>query len=127
MIKANELRIGNILQAAEDEFKDTPPFAISIGDIRIIHEGQITHKYRQVPLSEDWLVRFGEKDYISGYNLILPNKSIIHIECCEKNFLFSIDNNDGTNSSAFMRAISFVHEAQNLYFALVGEELTLKE
>jgi len=73
-----------------------------------------------IPLTEEWLLKFGfEKN--DNNQFILMEGSV--------DILFNKDLNgwtcDGINFSINMT--EHVHQLQNLYFALTGEELKLKE
>lgn len=74
---------------------------------------------KPIPLTEEWLVRMGFEKYSDGGEL----KGIDCFYCKGKlkgaislpNFMFN----------GFIQ-IKHVHQLQNLYFALTGEELTIK-
>jgi hypothetical protein len=106
MIKANELRIGNWFDFNGRPMQVRP---ITINDI---FYGKI---YEPLPLTEEWLIKFGfEKTplhYFKKDGIILSVEDFYY-EC----FL-------GSNSVI----IKYVHQLQNLYFALTGEELEVKE
>lgn len=78
---------------------------------------------KPIPLTEEWLVRFGfrfvERDY-EGYNQFIKD-SFESIYITEKNeFRYSSYKPCGYTD------LKYVHQLQNLYFALTGEELTIK-
>ena len=62
-----------------------------------------------IPLTDDWAVKFGYEN--------LNEMRVCFVDDCI--FDFSIDYTQFSNLK--------VHEAQNLYFALTGEELTINE
>ncbi|MES2864101.1 MAG: hypothetical protein V4666_08285 [Bacteroidota bacterium] len=72
-----------------------------------------------IPLTEEWLIKFGKKadisDSFGGYVIQLPNGNGLRIK----------DNK--WNSQHTETKVDFIHQLQNLYFALTGEELTIKE
>lgn len=133
MIKANELRVGNLLfetgiidgyENLPDSEKLTVIVAV-INDIdQVVRDLQDNmHAYDSlypIPLTEEWLLKFGfEKDW-TGYALE------------DKNSLsFSVTKNGAYLACWLDRSlgitIKYVHQLQNLYFALTGEELTIKE
>ena len=109
MKKANELRVGNYFQWIEIA-------SMGIGVDVITKDNHYTYEdfKEPIPLTEDWLKRFGfDTDrvcwFLDGVNLgdfadgfwFLPNGSL-------------------TTRSI---QIKYVHSIQNLYFALTGEEL----
>ena len=76
-------------------------------DISIIHP---------IPLTEEWLVRFGFELNANKYR---TNDSKL---ICHKMIDVKI-----SGSKYNLKHIKYVHQLQNLYFALTGEELKLKE
>ena len=126
-LTATELRIGNWVFSKETNniqkitgLTEDIPFIDSI-----TFDYQNYDEIEPIPLTEEWLLKFGfEKD---GYN-------------CEKPFFFYFEKNgirinnyygyflDNPNERVGKRLfIKHVHQLQNLYFALTGEELTIKE
>lgn len=90
-------------------------------DIEGLDEVQLNRSsIKPIPITEEWLVRFGFKinSGVSSREFLMKN-----IKVCnhyEKGFLFIVD----WWHSGIM--IQSVHQLQNLYFALTGEELILK-
>lgn len=67
-----------------------------------------------IPLTEEWLIKFGFKK-INGYGYRKPN------------FKGSIWSNPAIwKYNDFMVDVKHVHQIQNLHFALTGKELTIK-
>ena len=75
--------------------------------------------FKPIPITEEWLLRFGFFKYNNAYVLQKPNENII-------NFKFSIWSDFTYNSSEFPVELKSVHQLQNLYFTLTGTHLTLK-
>ena len=100
MINAKELRIGNLLQCAgSDNY-----FEVTADDLQIIDTG--SSKAKPIPLTEDWLLKFGLK----------------------KGFVFFIDKEFNLFFRGnFIIELRSVHQLQNLYFGLTGKELELNE
>lgn len=118
-MKATELRIGNYLNGKQGH--------VIITEIRTNNSVKILDNtssfyvgtcLQPIPLTEEWLLKFGFKqiservyikNYHYGYEFGITNIFIIK------------------NDNYFMRYkhIQHVHELQNLYFALTGEELIL--
>jgi len=118
-MKSTELRQGNILdyygqivivlEIKRNENIELGYFTNSIGFERKLTE---KHSPKQIPLTEEWLLKF-------GYDLITENHYAIPGHLIWKcNDLFMCDKNG--------RIIKHVHQLQNLYFALTGEELQIK-
>jgi hypothetical protein len=115
-MKANELRLGNWISFDGKQFK-CKPF-----DIKNIYDGAKT-KYEPIPLTEEWLLKFGfEKDDVGW--VINMNKET-QLASGDEDSVWYI------GSSIYWgevpQNIKHVHTLQNLYFALTGEELQIKE
>lgn len=73
-----------------------------------------------IPLSEEWLIKFGfesEKVYEVVFEYTIDKKHRIQTD---GEMYILMGYKDGIE-------IKYVHQLQNLYFALTGEELTIKE
>ena len=112
-MEAKDLRVGNIVRYADNVYLSASKVT-EVGDI-IQYE---TDYYEPIPLTEEWLLKFGFKEVIvdSWYSKLAKNKNTINIS---KSGLVAI------NDDKPIRAIEYVHQLQNLYFALTNEELTL--
>ena len=133
-MEVNELRIGNFIDNYAQQcivmgiyngnkvelgyFTDSIGFIWSLDDIGI----------KPITLTEEWLLKFGFTDNETCYNLS-REKELGH-----KFGDFAVSIYDSTQLK-FWRGrrycgivhCEFVHELQNLYFALTGQELELKE
>ena len=119
MIEAKELRIGNLVNYIYSQLD----FSIISGlTYEVPHIDEITgfeplyDELEPIPITEEWLLKFGVKNGYLGpirrvYGLV--NGSENDFELC-----FEIGRLD-------FRTIKYVHQLQNLYFALTGQELTL--
>ena len=111
-INAKELRIGNYVYTKEWVIKS---YGID-GFVNIIKN---IDNYRAIPLTEEWLVKFGFK--FSGYNS--NDKAIYKI-----NDEIWILKNIVTKKfylTEYYREVKHLHQLQNLYFALTGKELEI--
>tara|TARA_R110000782_G_scaffold218120_1_gene305498 strand:- start:322 stop:702 length:381 start_codon:yes stop_codon:yes gene_type:complete len=122
-----ELRIGNIVN-------DRLHREVILKEIREEHfifyltnGSKIKHNvktFNAIELNKDWFNKLGMTYYS------LPTKSNINIgyytiKCGNK---FKINSSDDNYSFInFKKKIKYVHELQNLYFALIGEELTINK
>lgn len=124
MIQANELRVGNIV--SDFGGREARVSAITErGTIKLSSEHYTDESFNlnervinPIPLTEEWLLRFGfdaERmgDGFLGYRLNYVDISMPYFE-------FTYDY--GTESVE----VKYVHQIQNLYFALTGTELKLK-
>lgn len=110
-MEAKELRIGNLVN------RDGKNIVINSGYEIDNYEGQ----YKPIPLTEEWLLKFGFeiKLKLSGHNGFYLNGFYI----IKSNYVFELLIE---GSSVILSKIKFVHQLQNLYFALTGQELTIK-
>lgn len=121
-MKASELRIGNWVDGnASGEY-----FKITAKQILDFYDDPLDDYYQPVPLTEEWFVKFGAEfpdffpNRISGY---LFGFFIQYI-----NGVWEIEiGKDADPDSNHWVKLPYVHTAQNLIFALTGEELTLKD
>jgi hypothetical protein len=122
-MKASELRIGNLVDLGNRIAKVTEINHLACVVVDLEETQDTIEDYERVKgiiLTEEWLLRFGfEKN--DNNQFILMEGSV--------DILFNKDLNgwtcDGINFSINMT--EHVHHLQNLYFALTGEELVVKE
>jgi hypothetical protein len=118
-MKASELRIGNLVQTNFKKEKE-------ITDIKLIDFKENFFKlYDPIPLTEEWLLKFGfEMINSSPINYkIYSLKDITFYVIKDSN----IELYDKIVYSEQYKHIESVHQLQNLYFALYGEELNIKQ
>ena len=110
-MKANELRIGN--------FHDNNG-VVSVVSPNTIEEVYVAERTwcKPIPLTEEWLLKFGVKLSNNGFTYD-KDKISICLPC-----------NSYANGRTYFnswciieKSVEFVHQLQNLYFALTGEEL----
>ena len=115
-IVANELRIGNLFNY-DPKIKNFPlkPTSIDIDDIRLCQEGQWEwHQfYTPIPITEEWLLKFGFEKTSLGH---FKKQGIILL--VEDFYYICLLGNTSV-------IIKYVHQLQNLYFALTQKELTI--
>lgn len=114
-MKANELRIGNIVLRKEFLHSNLEncrfdKIVVTHNDINACHI--YNRHFEPIPLTEEWLFKFR-----FVYN---PHSSEFH----GKNMIFHNWIKDRGYVSWGSTQIKYVHQLQNLYFALTGEELT---
>lgn len=136
-MKAHELRIGNLVEINNPEYRsnDTGKIArvVQISELKgdvyleIIDQyegyfGQFLKYISPIPLSEQWLLRAGfpiELEYECAaiefkngvYLVALKESQYTEIKVEHQNIPFNLT------------IVKYVHQLQNLYFALTGKEL----
>ena len=120
-MEANELRIGNY---ATD--------SIQTGAITVFNNDACVLKHKSgivkcrisdlspVPLTEEWLLKFGFENFEDNNSLY--QKDLLTISICGNIFIEQSED----KYVFFRNKIHSIHQLQNLYFALTGEELTSK-
>ena len=119
-LTANELRIGNYVWYGDGELKI---------DINVLYDIDVYNALgtEGIPLTEEWLLKFGfENEGLHGnrfvHNKLIGdgNRFIIETDFI---LLYPKINFDDCCWSEF----KYVHQLQNLYFALTGNELEIKQ
>jgi hypothetical protein len=124
-MKASELRIGNYFI---EEKRNELIKVIEISESKIFFSGDFKGKWhaKAIPITEEWLLNLGfEEIYNSEFRLKFD-----HITHREIGFYFSkVEDKlmQGFRFYGHYIKVEHVHQLQNLYFALTGEELTLKK
>lgn len=137
-MEAKELRIGNWVQLS-----DRVSSPIQLSDFVEEYEtGQAFFHCKPIPITAEWLLRFGfvkivwtaENWYEAEYSIACGTD--VYISYAENFSLeiydFALSNKEYLNNKFFTILPSFnqvktVHGLQNLYFALTGNELTIKQ
>jgi hypothetical protein len=122
MIKANELRIGNFIL-----FKQFGQGKGKIGQMKPGDFGRVAgddpedSEYHPIPLTPEWLERCGfEKEDGIHINNIFVREGLR----LEDRGVYELINTIGIN--VYNTRIGHLHQRQNLYFALTGEELKIE-
>lgn len=122
-MKANEFRIGNLVLMDGKEVGGISE--IRSNHSKILYKGEVNGdisprlsliefiRLEPIPLTEEWLVRFGFRKINTTW-FKLGNFAVN----------ISLDVEWGGNWMGVR--LKYVHQLQNLYFALTGEELTIK-
>ena len=136
-MRAEELRIGNLIQAYLEpqisEWVEIEVYPDVLGRIQTYPD---RHGYKPIPLTEEWLLKFGfekgnykelnEKHFVKKTNTIKVIISGIGFWDVYTDYNpYQITFSNGLNIITDNKGINHVHQLQNLYFALTGEELKL--
>jgi hypothetical protein len=138
-MNARELRIGNLVIWNGDPEESGLICPIDGEDIDKMERSEAYSKeHSPIQLNEEWLLKFGFEDdldkwYSKDYftqgdedNKIRISVNLIS-KRCSINQLPDEDNTNDTGPAYTGYDINFVHQLQNLYFALTSEELIMKE
>lgn len=123
MLKTNELRIGNIINYAGKEIIVEGIVRNTIHHSKRHFDQNIEPDYepfRPIPFTEEWILKSGKSFLFMFQTCWRGRFAYLKINGCR--FMWFSDNNtievDGGEHILY-----FVHEFQNLYFSLTGEEL----
>ena len=117
-MEANELRIGNYVYTDNLVVKSYSADGL-YNLIKSIEEG--TDKIKPIPLTEEWLLKLGFKDNDYTFDLMFKRKKIT-VSWYSRIVLSGI--RGGFYISKY-RHIKYIHQLQNLYFALTENELKI--
>lgn len=132
MIQARELRIGNLVEKSLKSGNGRANNAtLNTTDLLHIYLGDGSFNYASIPLTEEWLLKFGfEKKESTTCNLWhIGINQITHDYLFDLTWLINPELINAPNAPFYRNGghiIYYVHQLQNLYFALTNEELTIK-
>ena len=123
-IKQNELRIGNMLNYWIEEDKSYHVSFMDWQDLRNISEDEIDFNkwHNPIPLTEDILLKCGFKNADFGLIIITKNKTQINLVGIDGQWSVGLSGPFGLVQPCFVQSL---HQLQNLYFALIGNELEI--
>jgi len=139
-MEAKNYRVGNYLQSKSigkfcmvegvEAFPDGTKFKI-LGSVYCSTD--VSSDLEDIPLTEEWLFKFGfiermNRGFSRFYISVLGTDFYMR-PCCYGGFYWGFVDEEGLRDFEFpfARPLMYVHELQNLYFAITGEELLLKE
>lgn len=112
-MKANELRIGNWVSNGEIEFQITSKDIYHLD----VYVGRVIAN--PIPITPEWLQRFGFEKINHRIEGVIYKKEWLKLtESCA--------GVDWRGGHIQRERCKYVHQLQNLYFALTGEELEYK-
>jgi len=129
-LQASDLRIGNYLIGANGEVHQIDRYGLA--DL-CLEDGLIDNQ-KPIPLTEEWLVKMGfEKLGYNEYSIELPI-NIYYVTMSENNLWTAYiqgygqaTHNYGVSLLPISDTFIYVHQLQNLYHALTGQELTFNK
>lgn len=118
IMESKELRIGNWIN---DGYSDRKVKIDDFANECIFFPETPMQKWSPIELTEEWLERFGfTKVNHKGFNGYLSGNCEL-IYNIESKQMFSFNEVDGSVWN--LTRVIFIHQLQNLYYALTGEEL----
>ena len=127
-MEAKELRIGNFIRFEDDE-TTIEKIVVTYQHIRVISKGLA--EYKPIPLTKEWFVKFGFKKPMFGHGW---ENGYVELKCPEEIACSPID--DENDKNLYLHSggeyqlsevpVKYVHQLQNIFWCLMGEELTLK-
>lgn len=129
-IKANELRIGNWVSSKCHNGLNTEIFAIRSSELIGLGANPLANysleEIEPIPLTEEWLLKFGF--LYNGWNWDFQSFRFHAQGKNDRGEFYNTEFGIRKNKDFFIISfkIQYVHQLQNLYFALTGEELTIK-
>jgi hypothetical protein len=147
-MKANELRVGNLLQGEPISLVNLGVYGdgvtmITGEGISLIEQG-LLQGLGPIPLTESWLLKLGFKYQDRDINTAIPERFYISPKFSRTEFWLECNlprkpfnrpfwwlNWDIGGGVHFIHLpqgdkLEYIHQLQNLYYALTGEELTIK-
>jgi hypothetical protein len=119
MIKVNELRIGNYVQY-ENKHSDRCTTKVSYSDFRNLTYEVNFKDFYTVELTEEWLLKAGFKLSMANFNW---NAAIGENEIGDFKLALRYCERIGWFFQSKCTIIKYVHQLQNLFFCITGEEL----
>ena len=121
-MEASSLRIGDLIKDCQDK----KYYTVTIEILQEIVGGM--DFYEPIQLNEEWLLKFGFELKTKGsYNCYQNNKKFVICMWVESYKIIGFEETGTCYYGETYTAIKYVHQLQNLYFALTGEELILKQ
>lgn len=127
MFNPKELRIGNFFN-----FGSTPAKVIGISEDGIQYEIQTNAKtrgniiiegFKPLPLTEKWLLNLGFQKFLETVECNFYENDVLSIDCKNGIAIFYKKQRIWGEKDCHLGRLEYVHQLQNLYFALTGEEL----
>ncbi len=134
-MKANELRIGNLIRYTNDEDLNTSlrgtPLVVDIDTLTYIEIGDRPDFYEPIPVTIKILIKCGfvkrrDREYLYSIDL---HKHISIVDGKDRFLAMLLQDAEfsGGELSVFCcNEIKYLHQLQNLIFSISGEELEVK-
>lgn len=117
MIAPQELRLGNWININGN------PFQIELPDFNLIANNNGKSTYEPIELTEEWLLKMALKNTETGWEVIYGHQHRFSVILFKK---FASVGISGPFGLIHVK-VKYIHQLQNLYHSIVGEELKIKE
>ena len=130
-MKTSELRIGNYIKLMLND-EDCAVVQVTLNDIEAIDNKKGV--FEPMSLKEDWLLKHGF--FVENFDYAIPISECKVVwltlipqdeECTAYSVCVTQKDEGELDQNVFLSDISYIHQLQNLYFALTGKELKYKE
>jgi hypothetical protein len=118
-MRAEELRLGNWIEIIDSK-------GVYTTVTKSTFDCDVDVFYKPIPITVDWLLKLGFEYHAFDKNYVITTKDDWHnsIKEIEGDWCY---NNDFSDAGCyFVRDIKYVHQLQNLYYAINEEELICK-
>ena len=112
-LEAKDLRIGNLVYIGKEVNE------LELVDFVDMYENNTIKHFDPIPLTEEWLLNLGFEECRKSKQGVLK-------QYLKSKIKFDISNSGNVYLSHKNSPIFHAHQLQNLYYALTGEELTIK-
>ena len=131
-MKANELRIGNWVEVYSDDGRYCLLHEVDLikeDGIGIGYDFDAKYSWEEItpiPLTEEILLKAGFHKEHEFQDFYIFSESNWCFTNTGDNLFYIRDNTDLADEFGICKKIDYVHQLQNLYFALTGEELNIE-
>lgn len=129
MMNNSELRIGNLITYESDIVEVSGisrSGCIDYNKNGYDYGGWTSNEYQPIPLTEEWLVKFGLKE-TKDQDVLRVNYVNYHKGTDTFNYCIAYYFDDQGYVDNIFKEVKYVHQLQNLYFALTNEELNYEQ
>ena len=130
-MKTSELRVGNYIKLMLND-EDFAVVQVTLNDLEAVDNKKGV--YEPMLLKEEWLLKHGFFVENFDYSIPISECKVAWLtlipqdeECTAYSVCVTQTDEDEDDQNVFLSDISYVHQVQNLYFALTGNELKYEE
>lgn len=118
-MRKEELRIGNWVDLKHEKYEyESFQFDFDMG---------LKMEYiKPIPITVEWLLKLGFKYHAADKNYVITTQKDWHNSIKEIEGDWCYNNNFSDANCYFVRELKYVHQLQNLYYAINEEELICK-